>query len=260
MKPTSAPCTTKTAMIDSGRAPRVRRMAMSACLSVTAMTSVDTRLKAATATISERMMNIIVLLDLHRAEEIGVAAGPVADEGVGVDGAASSRADPRRHEQVVDLEPHAADPVVHLVELLRVAHVDQREAAVVLVHADLEDADHLEGFQPRHDPGRRHRALRRDQRHLVAGEHAQRARQVGAEHDAELAGRRSSRLPLLIVLRKSATRSSCIGQDAAHQGPLDAAIDGEHRLRLDEGRRRADLRVLRRLRGRRSLASRSVRR
>ena len=48
------------AMIEPGRAPNVRRMAISACLSVTAMTSVETRLNAATATISERMMNIMV--------------------------------------------------------------------------------------------------------------------------------------------------------------------------------------------------------
>ena len=47
-----------TPMIERGLAPSVRRMAMSARLSVTVMTSVDTRLKAATATISVRMMNI----------------------------------------------------------------------------------------------------------------------------------------------------------------------------------------------------------
>ena len=41
-----------------GLEPRVRRMAMSARLSVTVITSVETRLKAATATISVRMMNI----------------------------------------------------------------------------------------------------------------------------------------------------------------------------------------------------------
>jgi hypothetical protein len=46
-------------MIDNGRAPKVRKIAISACLSVTAMTSVETRLNAATATISERMMNIM---------------------------------------------------------------------------------------------------------------------------------------------------------------------------------------------------------
>ena len=59
MKPISAPCTMKIAMTLEGLAPSVRRIAMSACLSVTAMTSVETMLNAATATISERMMNIM---------------------------------------------------------------------------------------------------------------------------------------------------------------------------------------------------------
>ena len=45
-------------MIVNGVAPSVRRMAMSDCLSVTAITSVETRLNAATATINVRMMNI----------------------------------------------------------------------------------------------------------------------------------------------------------------------------------------------------------
>jgi len=46
-------------MIERGEAPRVRRIAMSACLSLTVMTSVDTRLNAATAMIRVRMMNIM---------------------------------------------------------------------------------------------------------------------------------------------------------------------------------------------------------
>ena len=45
--------------IDFGEAPNVRRMAMSARLSVTVITSIETRLKAATAMISARMMNIM---------------------------------------------------------------------------------------------------------------------------------------------------------------------------------------------------------
>ena len=57
--PTMAPCTTKMAMMLRGELPSVRRMAMSARLSVTVITSVETRLKAATATISVRMMNIM---------------------------------------------------------------------------------------------------------------------------------------------------------------------------------------------------------
>ena len=43
-----------------GEAPKVRRMAMSVRLSVTTMTSMATMLKAATATISSRMSDIIV--------------------------------------------------------------------------------------------------------------------------------------------------------------------------------------------------------
>ena len=58
MIPESAPCTMKIDITERGVAPSVRRMAMSARLSVTVMTSVETRLKAATATISVRMMNI----------------------------------------------------------------------------------------------------------------------------------------------------------------------------------------------------------
>ena len=58
--PEAAPCTMKIPMIERGLAPSVRRIAMSACLSVTVITSVETRLNAATATISVRMMNIIV--------------------------------------------------------------------------------------------------------------------------------------------------------------------------------------------------------
>ncbi|MNV64730.1 hypothetical protein D3C71_1573870 [compost metagenome] len=57
--PTRAPCTTNTPMMLLGLAPRVRKMAISARLSVTVITRVVTRLKAATATIKVRMMNIM---------------------------------------------------------------------------------------------------------------------------------------------------------------------------------------------------------
>ncbi len=59
MIPDAAPCTMKMPMTERGLAPRVRRMAMSLCLSVTVITSVDTRLKAATATISVSTMLIM---------------------------------------------------------------------------------------------------------------------------------------------------------------------------------------------------------
>ncbi|CFN78011.1 Uncharacterised protein [Bordetella pertussis] len=57
--PISAPCTRKMRATSPGPAPSVRRMAISDCLSLTAMTSDDSRLNAATATISARIRNIM---------------------------------------------------------------------------------------------------------------------------------------------------------------------------------------------------------
>ena len=57
--PATAPCTMKMPMMLRGLAPSVRKMAMSARLSCTVMTSVLTRLKAATATMRVRMMAIM---------------------------------------------------------------------------------------------------------------------------------------------------------------------------------------------------------
>jgi hypothetical protein len=68
--PTAAPCTTKMPMMLRGLAPSVRRMAMSARLSVTVITSVLTRLKAATATISVRMMNIMRFSSCTAANQV----------------------------------------------------------------------------------------------------------------------------------------------------------------------------------------------
>ncbi len=51
---------------------------------------------------------------------------------------------------------------------LRVADVDQRQRAVVFEVARVEDREHRELLQPRHDAGRRDLALRRDQRDLLA--------------------------------------------------------------------------------------------
>ena len=54
------PWVMKTPMTLRGAAPKVRRMAMSVRLSVTTITSIATMLKAATATISSRISDIIV--------------------------------------------------------------------------------------------------------------------------------------------------------------------------------------------------------
>ena len=60
-------------MIERGEEPRVRKMAMSACLSVTVITSVETRLNAATAMIRVRMMNIIFFSVCTAANQVAFA-------------------------------------------------------------------------------------------------------------------------------------------------------------------------------------------
>src|SRR5260363_58827 len=68
--PMAIPCTKKICMIDAGRAPSVRRMAISACLLVTVITNDETRLNAATAIISIRMMNIILFSTCTAANQV----------------------------------------------------------------------------------------------------------------------------------------------------------------------------------------------
>ena len=60
MMPITEPCTMNTAMTERGVAPSVRMIAISACLSCTTITSVETMLNAAMPTSSERIRNITV--------------------------------------------------------------------------------------------------------------------------------------------------------------------------------------------------------
>ena len=60
-------------MMLAGLAPKVRKMAMSARLSVTVITKVLTKLKAATATISVRMMNIMRFSICTAANQVRLA-------------------------------------------------------------------------------------------------------------------------------------------------------------------------------------------
>ena len=58
--PTIMPCTIKIHKIVAGVAPMVRKIAISACLSLTTMTKDETKLKAATAMINNKIRNIMV--------------------------------------------------------------------------------------------------------------------------------------------------------------------------------------------------------
>ena len=185
--PTIAPCTTKMPMMLRGLAPSVRRMAMSARLSVTVITSVLTRLKAATATISVRMMNIMRFSSCTAANQVRfwrvqsrISKSP--RQGASPAAAATSRAWCRS----LQLQPHAGR-ALEPEDARGVVHVQQRQRRVVFEVAGVEGADHRHLLEARHHAGRRDLAAGRDQRDRVAFAHAQAARQLAAQHDAELA-------------------------------------------------------------------------
>ncbi len=67
-QPITAPWVMNTPTIVPGRAPSVRRMAMSVRLSVTTMTSVATMLNAATPTI-RNMISVIMVFSMRMARK-----------------------------------------------------------------------------------------------------------------------------------------------------------------------------------------------
>ena len=127
------------------------------------------------------------LFDGDGAEEIGVALRPVANFGIGGKRREQIARNRGGREHVVKLEPYPAYRLAQPVELLRVGQVDQRETVVEFVHPDLEDAHDAKALDPRQRSRRRDRSLRDDDDNRVAYAHAERTRELGAEHDAELA-------------------------------------------------------------------------
>jgi hypothetical protein len=126
----------------------------------------------------------------------------------------------------------------------RVLLVDHGQRRVVFVVARIEGADHGELLEPRHHAGRRDLAARRHQRDLVARLHEHRARQLDAEHDAELARHQ---------LVEGALGGNAVGVghfgfelgvDAAHDRALHVFAARNQRLRVDEGCRADHLGVL----------------
>ena len=162
------------------------------------------------------------LLDLHRGEPVAVRCASSRAPATSRPQALRRARRPTSRRLRTGRRACSRTPVgaVERKSLRGVVEVDQREAAVVFVVADLEDADHGELLEPRHHAGRRDLALRRDQRHLVADAHAERARQLGAEHDAELAGHEARRARRrCMCAARSATFASSLGIDAAHDAP-----------------------------------------
>ena len=186
MMPTSAPWIMKIFMIERGEEPRVRRMAMSACLSVTVITRVDTRLNAATAMIRVRMMNIMRFSVCTAANQLAFSLRPVAHDQVAGHAVLELVGHLRRLVHVGDAQAQAGRRV-EAHHLFGVLDVDEGQRRIEFVVAGLEDAGHGERARARHHAGRRGLALGQQHVDLVADADAERARQLVAQHDVELA-------------------------------------------------------------------------
>ena len=138
----------------------------------------------------------------------------------------------------------ARSALSHAVELLRVLEMDEGEARVVFEHAHFEDAHHGELLEPRKNARRGDQPLRGDQRHLVFGPRAERARELRPEHDAEFPRHERLELPRGHMQADLGDFLLKLRHDAAHQRPPDGGAEHEHSLRVNEGRRRSYLRML----------------
>src|SRR6185503_10007595 len=125
------------------------------------------------------------LFDLHGAEKIGVAAGPVRDIDIRIEGMREFTPNTRSGKQILQFQTNARYLALHAIEFLVVIEMNQRQPGIVLVHADFEDTDDVELLEPRHDSGPRHLALRRDDNNLVAESRANAERQFTAQHNTE---------------------------------------------------------------------------
>ena len=147
---------------------------MSVRLSVTTMTSIATMLKAATATISSRMSDIMVFSMRIGAEVVGVVLRPVAHlerRPAAARAAARPPPAPPAHRCTRTRRPSLAAPAGR--QRPHVLEVGEHQRAVVILQAHLEDAGHRELAQLRC-----RRAVRAHRRH----QHRQRV--AGGEPEA----------------------------------------------------------------------------
>jgi hypothetical protein len=163
MMPEVAPCTMKMPMMERGLAPSVRRMAMSDCLSVTVITSVDTRLKAATATISVRMMNISRFSICTASYQLRLVRVQSRTSMLGPRLACNVLAHEARIVHIGQTQLHTGR-AFHAEQARCVVQVDQGQGAVVFVVAHVEHAHQRELLQARHHASRRGLAAGRDRR------------------------------------------------------------------------------------------------
>ena len=133
----------KMPITERGLAPSVRRIAMSARLSVTVITSVETRLNAATATISVRMMNIRRFSICTASNQLRLVRVQSRTHDVRAEARRELLRDRRARVQVGQRSCTPVGPSTRN-SFGASSRWIQRQRAVVLVVAGLEGADHGE--------------------------------------------------------------------------------------------------------------------
>jgi hypothetical protein len=144
--------------------------------------------------------------------------------------------------QVFELEADAGRPF-EAEDLLGILLVQQHEAAVVLEMARVEGAHHRHLLQARQHARRRDLPARRDQGHRIAFAHPELARQLDAQHDAELARHQPRQRVALHRRRQVGHLGFARRVDAAHQRAAHLVAARHQRLRRHERRGPDHLRI-----------------
>ena len=151
---------------------------------------------------------------------------------------------PGRALHVGQFHAQAGDVAAQPIQLLRILEMDQGQPRVILEHAHAEDAHHGELLDPRQHTGRRHHALRRNQRQLVALERAQGTRQISTQDDAKFTGFQVGQAPAGHFPGELRHLVFFFRQQAADQCPLGFAAQRQQRLAGDIRRHATHFRML----------------
>ena len=184
--PMLAPVIRNTRMIAPWLAPMVRRMPMSRPLSFTSIIRPEMMLNAATSTITDRMMNIMLRSTSSTVKKLSLRCRQSEKCSDGSLTCAHGRHLLGHRLRVGHQHLQHVDRIALVEEALGVRQRHEDHAAVVLRHAHLEDGQHLVGLDARRRAERRRGAARRHQRDGIADVDAQRVGEPRADGDAFL--------------------------------------------------------------------------
>ena len=171
----------------------------------------------------------------YRIEKPGVHARPVAGEVAAAQPQRQFMHQRRRRKGILQRQAYARDLRAQPIEAPRIVDVQQRQPAVVFIHAGMKQADDLHATYARRDASRRGAAFRRHQDELVANAHAKLRRQGIAEHDAIAAAGEIGDLAAGDVLGKAGGTRFLLGRHATDGSGDRHRRVVQHRLRLDIG-------------------------